>query len=171
MSALLPDETVLGLLAEHPQHGYDLLERFRHPDGLGRVWDLSTSQLYNVLKRLEAAGQITGRQVETLNGPPRTEYTLTPSGRAAMEAWLNDPNPTASIRGVRVEFLSRLYVARVLGCAVERIIQAQYDACARRRDELLAEVSAEDSFGQLPLLLHIAQIDAAMHWIQTEVRG
>ena len=56
MSQLTPDETLLGLLAAQTRHGYELQECFRDPAQLGEVWNLSTSQLYAVLKRLEQQG-------------------------------------------------------------------------------------------------------------------
>src|SRR5687767_1598895 len=114
MSALTPDETILGLLAVQARHGYDLLECFQSPDHLGEVWTLSTSQLYAVLKRLERDGAITGEKQEVENAPPRMCYQLTSAGEARVSAWLNEAAPSASIRRVRVEFLSRLYVARLL---------------------------------------------------------
>jgi DNA-binding PadR family transcriptional regulator len=73
MSALTPDETIVGLLASQPQHGYQLLETFNRPDSLGNVWSLSTSQLYAVLKRLERQGWITGQPLASEIAPPRTE--------------------------------------------------------------------------------------------------
>jgi len=54
MATITPDETILGLLAVRERHGYDLLDCFRDPSQLGEVWNLSTSQLYAVLKRLES---------------------------------------------------------------------------------------------------------------------
>ncbi|NJL53976.1 PadR family transcriptional regulator [bacterium] len=60
MTQLVPDEVILGLLAVEACHGYQLLDHFRSPAALGRVWNLSTSQLYAVLKRLDRLGYIAG---------------------------------------------------------------------------------------------------------------
>ena len=46
-----------GIVAARARHGYQLIDCFRDTAQLGRVWDLSTSQLYAVLKRLEAQVQ------------------------------------------------------------------------------------------------------------------
>jgi DNA-binding PadR family transcriptional regulator len=110
MSALTPDETILGLLVVQPQHGYQLLEAFHDQDRLGQVWSLSTSQLYAVLKRLERRAWIVGHQIDSENAPPRTEYATTQAGLEQLMIWLNEPHPSPSIRRVRVEFLSRLYI-------------------------------------------------------------
>ena len=114
MSSITPDETILGILAVRARHGYELMDCFRDPTQLGEVWRLSTSQLYAVLKRLEAQGLTEGREIIVPDAPPRTEYALTSLGEARLDAWLHEPFPSASVHRVRVEFLSRLYVARWL---------------------------------------------------------
>jgi DNA-binding PadR family transcriptional regulator len=53
MRVPVPDELILGLLAAEPMHGYQILARFEAPSELGRVWTMSRSQVYAVLKRLE----------------------------------------------------------------------------------------------------------------------
>src|ERR1044071_933268 len=114
MGSITPDETILGLLAVRARHGYELLDCFRDSSQLGEVWRLSTSQLYAVLKRLEAQGLTEGHEVTVPDAPTRTEYRLTDAGQDRLHAWLNDLAPSASINRVRVEFLSRLYIARLL---------------------------------------------------------
>src|SRR5258707_15802201 len=114
MKSLTPDETILGLLVQRPRHGYELLDCFRDPGQLGEVWRLSTSQLYAVLKRLEFQGLTEGHEVLVPDAPPRMEYTLTGTGQERLQAWLDKSSPSASVHRVRVEFLSRLYIARLL---------------------------------------------------------
>jgi DNA-binding PadR family transcriptional regulator len=167
MSALTPDGVLLGLLALAPQHGYELLECFRNPDQLGRVWNLSTSQLYAVLKRLERAGWIVGHEAASENAPTRTEYTLTEAGKKRLHDWLNDPQPSASIRRVRVEFLSRLYIAQQLHTVIEPIVWYQREACERKLTELLAErENVKSGIGLLALELHIRQLEAVLGWME-----
>jgi DNA-binding PadR family transcriptional regulator len=166
MSALAPDETILGLLASKPQHGYQFLETFNRPDNLGNVWDLSTSQLYAVLKRLERQGWITGRQMESEIAPPRTEYALTKQGADHLNTWLNEDNPSSSIRRVRVEFLSRLYVAQLLELPVQPIIARQRAACQSEHARKLAlQENNVAGVGWLASELVIAQLDAVLQWI------
>src|SRR5262245_54100689 len=108
MSLPTPDETLLGLLMSNPQHGYQLLETFQDSSALGRVWKLSTSQLYAVLKRLHEQAFIRGEEAYSPDAPPRTIYHITSAGQAHVQAWLNEPQPSPSVRRVRVECLSRL---------------------------------------------------------------
>lgn len=166
MSQLTPDETLLGLLAAEARHGYQLLDCFRDPAQLGHVWHLSTSQLYAVLKRLSAQGYVTGEEVLSPDAPPRTEYCLTPEGRDKLENWLGDPQPSASIRRVRVEFLSRLYIARLLNLPTIPIVRKQKAACQTQREELIQlHKQATPGVGFLSLELQIAQLDAILNWI------
>lgn len=166
MSQVTPDETLLGLLALRPQHGYQLLDYFRDPSQLGEVWTLSTSQLYAVLKRLEQQALIVGRPVESPDAPTRTEYTLTEAGFARLQTWLDDPCPSASIRRVRVEFLSRLFIARLLNLPTESIIRHQKKVCHAALAELTAQrQETPPGIGLLALELVMAQLNAVMQWI------
>jgi DNA-binding PadR family transcriptional regulator len=167
MSSLTPDETILGLLAIQARHGYELLECFDNPHQLGRVWNLSTSQIYAVLKRLEREGWIVGHGVVSENAPPRTEYTLTDAGKQRLYAWLHETRPSASIRRIRVEFLSRLYIARQLNIPTDPVVRCQREACMAKYQELAAERDhAEPGIDFLALELHIRQLEAVLHWIE-----
>ena len=167
MSTLTPDETLLGLIAIRDCHGYELIEAFRDPSALGDIWKMSTSQIYAVLKRLESQGLIAGRVLESANAPNRTEYYLTPTGKQRLDAWLNDPQPSASIRRVRVEFLSRLFIARGLNVPTIPIALRQRRACEAERERLLGERSSKSAgMSYLAHELIIAQLDAVLRWIE-----
>jgi DNA-binding PadR family transcriptional regulator len=166
MSQITPDETLLGLLAARTCHGYELLECFRDPAKLGEVWNLSTSQLYAVLKRLCQQGTIFGQTTDSPDGPTRTEFQLTPIGQSRLQAWLDEEHPSPSIRRVRVEFLSRLYVARLLNLPTIPIVLRQKRACQQHLAELLTQRDlAAPGIGYLTLDLVIAQLEAVLRWI------
>ncbi len=163
---LTPDETLLGLLAAQARHGYQLIDCFRDPGQLGNVWSLSTSQIYAVLKRLDAQGLISGNTVASADSPPRTEYRLTEAGARRLEAWLTELQPSASVRYVRVEFLSRLYIARLLNLPTQELVRAQKDSCRERRAaRVIDRDCAAPGVGRLALELEIAQLDAILDWI------
>jgi DNA-binding PadR family transcriptional regulator len=166
MSMLTPDETLLGLISIRPSHGYDLVERFRDPAELGAIWKMSTSQVYAVLKRLERDGLIIGREIGSETAPPRTEYDLTETGRMCLEKWLTEVDPSASIRRIRVEFLSRLYIARQLGLPTNPIVLRQKAACEDRRTLLRQHCDhLVPGTETLALELEIAQLDAVLGWM------
>lgn len=167
MTSLTPDETILGLLAAQSRHGYELLECFRNPQQLGHVWNLSTSQIYAVLKRLEREGWLDGREIVSGNAPTRTEYALTDAGKERLSAWLYESQPSSSIRRIRVEFLSRLYIAQQLNLGIERLVRYQREACQCKHKELIAaRSSAASGMDVLALDLHISQIEAVIGWIE-----
>ena len=166
MSQPTPDETLLGLLMHQPQHGYQLLETFADEQALGRVWKLSTSQLYAVLKRLQTQGFITGEEAYSLDAPPRTVYRITPNGETYVKAWLWESQPAPSIRRVRVEFLSRLYIARLLSFPQGDIIRHQKVSCMNKLEALYAQRDlTDDSLGSQALALEITQFEAILVWI------
>jgi DNA-binding PadR family transcriptional regulator len=74
------DVVVLGLLAERPMHGYDVLERYR-ARGMGLWSDLSRASLYQALKRLEREGLVVGKSQEGREGPDRRVFRITRLGR------------------------------------------------------------------------------------------
>jgi DNA-binding PadR family transcriptional regulator len=166
MSSLTPDETILGLLAVRARHGYELLDCFRDPGQLGEVWRLSTSQLYAVLKRLESQGLTEGHEVLVPDVPARTEYQLTSAGEGRLQGWLNELSPSASINRVRVEFLSRLYIARLLDIPTVPIVERQKASCREKKVEVLACLhKAEPGIGRLTLELVVAQLDVILQWL------
>jgi PadR family transcriptional regulator len=80
---------VLGLLAEEPLYGYDLLERFR-ARSMGFWAEVGKASVYQALRRLEREGSITGRSQEGPEGPDRRVYRISRSGRARLIAGLEE---------------------------------------------------------------------------------
>lgn len=166
MTTLTPDETILGLIAIQTCHGYELVETFNNPSELGDIWKMSTSQIYSVLKRLERQELIVGQIVESGNAPSRTEYRLTVAGEQRLHTWLHDPKPSASIRRIRVEFLSRLYIARRLKIPTMPIVLHQRKACEAERVQMLKILQTKETgMGYLANEFVIAQLEAVLDWI------
>ncbi len=166
MSRLTPDEVLLGLLKAHPSHGYELLETFRDRAHLGRIWNMSTSQLYAVLKRLEESGAITGREVPCKDAPAHTEYALTNLGEGLLAAWLAEPHPPTSIHRIRVQFLSRLYIAALLDLPSDEIIAHQLAVCEAQMNVIRKETERTESpVEALTLNFVLGQLSACIAWL------
>jgi len=167
MGRLSPDEVVLGLLAVHGGYGYQLLEQFKPPAPLAALWQVGTSQLYALLRRLEASGHIDGCEVFPADAPPRTEYFVTPAGRARLFNWLADPFPSASTRAIRTMFLSRLYIAQQLAIDPTLILESQREACLAALERMQADraVSALPLVSGLALDLKIAEQHLILDWL------
>lgn len=83
----------LGLLAQQPGSGYDLLRRFEK--SMGNVWTATQSQLYGELNKLADAGLI---EVGDIGPRGRKEYRVTPAGRAELLRWISEPEDDPPIR-------------------------------------------------------------------------
>jgi DNA-binding PadR family transcriptional regulator len=165
-SALSPEYALLGFLAQQPAHGYQLHHLLT--DELGQVWHISLSQTYNILKRLENQGFITGTVQAQEKLPSRQEFHLTENGKARLETWLKATSGS-SVRGIRVEFLTRLYFAPFLGpefpaqVIEQQIMEVQtgLSRLERSRKNLLPE----QIINQLSLDLRIRQLQTVLDWL------
>ena len=72
------DTLLLASLEGGPRHGYAVKEALR--SGSGARFDLPTGTIYPALRRLEAAGLVTGTWTE-VGGRRRRIYQLTPAGQ------------------------------------------------------------------------------------------
>ena len=89
MSVSKVEVVVLGLLADEPLYGYDLLERFR-TRSMGFWVEVGKASVYQVLRRLERDGLITGRSQEGPEGPDRRVYRITKPGRDRLTKGLSE---------------------------------------------------------------------------------
>ena len=99
----------LGLLADGPASGYDLLKIFDR--SLAFIWPATQSQLYGELNRLADDGLI---EVSHEGPRGRKDYTITEQGRAELEHWITDVEPD---RIRRNEALLRVFFLGTVGPA------------------------------------------------------
>lgn len=110
---------LLGLLAVRSWTGYELTRQVRR--SLRFVWSVSDGHLYREQKRLVTLGWATvGEEPAGLRS--RKRYTITPSGRAALQAWLEtEPEePHFQIEGVLRIFFGDMAGPDALMAAAER---------------------------------------------------
>jgi DNA-binding PadR family transcriptional regulator len=92
----------LGLLAQHPASGYDLLKKFQ--ESMANVWPATQSQLYGELGKLADVGP-----------RGRKEYAITDAGRAELLRWMTTPRDDPAFRSaplLRVYLLDQLTPAQ-----------------------------------------------------------
>ncbi len=77
------DVCVLAMLLRGESYGYKLVR------DVSEIIEITESTLYPILKRLEAAGQVTVRSAEH-NGRLRKYYAITGEGRARVESFLTE---------------------------------------------------------------------------------
>ncbi len=127
----------LGLLAQHPGSGYDLLKRFE--GSMANVWAATQSQLYGELGRLEE-----DRWIDIIDVGPRGRkvYAPTDTGRAALSDWLKSPldGPTRNARLLQVFLLSEVDHQTAVGF-FESVI-AEADERLAHLEVILADVAS-----------------------------
>jgi len=80
---------ILNALEDRERYGYELVKTLGTLPGFG----VTEGTLYPLLSRLRAQGLVKTRIEESLEGPARKYYALTPAGRAGvapMNAFLTD---------------------------------------------------------------------------------
>src|SRR5215218_7518109 len=87
----------LGLLAQKPGSGYDLLRLFEK--SMANVWPATQSQLYGELNKLADAGLI---EVSDVGPRGRKEYRITEAGRDELRRWISDADDDPPFRSTGV---------------------------------------------------------------------
>ncbi len=161
---------ILGFLIETPMHGYELRERLAQ--GLGAFWRIASSQLYQVLHRLEELGWVKCAVEAHSAGPSRNVHRTTEEGSAAFWDWAT--SPVRHARLIRVEFLAKIYFLRrlapnrLLGLVEEQI------AALRKLDGHLNRRSAIETddagLGTLALTFRRSQIACTIGWLEQNKR-
>ncbi|MEX1248508.1 MAG: PadR family transcriptional regulator [Anaerolineales bacterium] len=78
---------ILGLLAQHPRHGYELRAAFEALVGGEGIWDVKPAQIYTTLTRLEESGLVAEEELGQDGGPEKRIYGITPQGRSELSTW------------------------------------------------------------------------------------
>lgn len=153
----------LGLLSGGPLHGYELHRRFR--ETLGGLWRISESQMYAILKRLEARGLVSGAELEKGTAAARRRLSLTAEGRGLLETWLGEVSPCTP-RALRLEFITRLHFVRSLHPdRAANVLEAQRAAVAAEAARAGAAPSGGGIDG-LAASFRSRQLEAALEWIE-----
>lgn len=130
---------LLGLLAEQPQHGYELIKElearrggFRRP---------SPGSVYPTLQMLEEGGFLTSEEVEG-----KRVYTITESGRQLLSdrnQQTRSPNPDDSEANWSTELIELRRTLTELNDAVAQVAKSGNSEQADRTRDLLVQVKRE----------------------------
>ncbi len=163
---------VLGLLAEEPLYGYDLLGRFR-ARSMGFWVEVGKASVYQVLRRLEREGLITGRSQEGPEGPDRRVYRLTRTGRIRLTAGLEErfaaSEPYESGAGLAFGFAHLLSAtqARKAVDAREAALHELLDAAKAERSRTAADRGASRAVSSAMLERQEMLARAELAWIKS----
>ncbi len=133
----------LGLLAQEPGSGYDLLKHFEK--SMANVWPATQSQLYGELNKLADVGLI---EVSDIGPRGRKEYRITDAGRAELRRWVTNPQDDPPLRSpglLRVFLLGEIPREQAREHMVTMAVHA--DAEVKRLEELRDSIDWGDDDG------------------------
>ncbi|OKI00383.1 PadR family transcriptional regulator [Streptomyces sp. CB02923] len=165
---------VLGLLAESPASGYDLMKTF--DASLAHVWPATQSQVYGELNKLTVAGLI---EVASHGPRGRKEYAITKAGRAELHHWLTEVEPVGPQRH---DGLLRVFFLGVLSSLEARtylLQQAERSARAHAGYRKLADAGYWEEemiavYGRIALefgLRQTAMVEEWANWAASEINS
>jgi len=157
---------LLGVLMAGPKHGYEILQSLE--TGLGPAWNVSTSQLYVLLKRLEKEGWVSSHFQPQETRPSRRVFSLLREGESRFLGWLN--SPTDHVRDLRIEFLAKLFFFRKLGLkGADTLVDAQMAVLKQTQEGLMEKKRMEtDTYKRLVYGFRIATLSAWLGWLKEE---
>lgn len=103
------EAALLALLTRGEMSGYDLQRAAEAASGF--FWAPTKSRIYAVLPQLVERGFATSREVQQAGRPNKHLYRITKPGRAAVQAWLEEP-PT--FEPERAPILLKLYFGELV---------------------------------------------------------
>jgi DNA-binding PadR family transcriptional regulator len=162
---------VLGLLAEEPLYGYDLLERFR-TRGMGFWVEIGKASVYQALRRLERQGSINGRSQDGPEGPDRRVYRITKAGRDRLMSGLWERvaslEPYETDGGVALGFAHLLSAAEARKAVDERVaaVRDLLDAMKTERTRISADKGRARSVSTAMLDRQESLAKAELAWIK-----
>ncbi len=162
---------VLGLLAEEPLYGYDLLERFRDRS-MGFWTEVGKASVYQTLHRLEGRSLISGKAQGGDDGPDRRVFRISKGGRDRLGQGLAERfgalEPYETSAGTALGFIHQLPAAQARA-AVDAREQAVRDLLAAAADERRRTASgkgAAHTVSSTLLARQEALAEAELAWIK-----
>ena len=88
--------TILALLAQHPDSGYDISKRF--DEGLSCYWKATQQQVYRELSKMVPQGWVDFEKVPQVGKPDKKIYSITELGWSELTRWYAEPTERTQIR-------------------------------------------------------------------------
>jgi DNA-binding PadR family transcriptional regulator len=150
-----------------PMSGYELAQRVDQT--IANFWQISKSQVYGELSRLEELELVKGTDVEQERRPDKRTYEVTANGSQALDQWLAKPGHGP--RRLRSGLLLKVFFAhRMTRERFAELLAANRMEAEQERDhlgeivELLAN-QADAVYSRATALYGLRQAEAALRWI------
>jgi PadR family transcriptional regulator AphA len=158
------EKALLGILMTGPKHGYELHGYVSAQ--MNQFWDLSMSQVYALLKRMEHNGVVVSQEERQESRPAKKIFSLTHKGKKTFLHWVC--SPVEHVRDVRIEFLAKLFFMRelrlkegpsLINKQIE-VLREKLRAIERSKEEIT------DDFQTLLYSFKASQTTAALDWLR-----
>lgn len=154
--------TLLGLLATEPAHGYTLKQRYDRR--FSPVKPLAAGQVYASLARFERDGLAVVTGTEDGSGPSRILYAITADGVTVLESWMYTPEPPSTYAASAL--LAKVTLALMSGRDADAVLDAQRALHLTRMRELTASKPEAAAPDLLAITYELAHLDADLRWIE-----
>jgi len=158
---------ILGLLSQHPRHGYELRAAFEAIAGGEKNWDVKPAQVYMTLERLEEAGFVSREVSENGSTTDKQVFCLTPLGKTELERWFQSG---INSEPQRDEFFIKLMLSLAVDDAIAdpiEVIHVQRSKLYVDLHQLTAQRTLADPQAELA---HILLLDKAVMHLEADLR-
>ena len=159
---------LLGTLMQGPRHGYEIM-RFLE-SALKAAWRVSSSQLYNLMKRMEKENLLESNIEPQATRPSKRVFKITEKGKGVFLAWLS--SPTDHVRDFRLEFLGKLFFYHKLSLkGAMELTEAQIQVLHQVQQRLFKEKKEEnDPFNVLIYDFKLETVRGQLRWLSRSAK-
>ena len=160
---------VLGMLTLRPMSGYEIKKMMS--ESTDYFWSESNGQLYPTLSRLADEGLVEC-QLEANGAKTKKIYSISPSGREALEIWLSDEVEASSSRNellLKIFFGHNVPLDVSLSHVKNRLAQSQngldlFRSLQNRFQQSHPDMPMQKRFGYATLLYGIKACELEIAW-------
>lgn len=155
-------QTLIGLLAPAPSHGYDLKRSY--DEYFGRDKPVAYNQVYAALARLLSNGMVEVAGIEQGDGPERKRYALTDAGVTNLSTWLEAPEePTLYLQSA---LYTKVVLALLSGHSATDVLDVQRAAHLQQMRVLTRRKADGDLATQLICDHALFHLEADLRWLE-----
>ncbi|MCD4716038.1 MAG: PadR family transcriptional regulator, partial [Desulfobacterales bacterium] len=153
-------------LFQGPKHGYEIMHFL--DTALQSTWQVSSSQLYVLLKRLESQGLLKCSLKAQKTRPAKRVFSLTPVGRKGFLDWLR--SPVENVRDLRIEFIAKLFFFHRLSVkGGEDLIKIEIESLEGLKKKFKKGRDKEnDPFKKIVFGIKIITIEGWLQWLKKQ---
>jgi DNA-binding PadR family transcriptional regulator len=157
---------LLGALFQGPKHGYEIMHFL--DTALQSTWQVSSSQLYVLLKRLESQGLLNCSLKAQKTRPAKRVFYLTPLGKRGFLEWLR--SPVEHVRDLRIEFIAKLFFFHRLPVkGGEDLIKIQIELLEGLKKKIKKGRDKEDDpFKKIVFGIKVLTVEAWLQWLKKQ---